>query len=206
MSNKCSNLPDELGQGKAIPLGATITQDGVNFAIFSRNASAISIILFESAADDSLYKEYVLDRKQNKTGNIWHCFAKDLKEGACYLYRAFGHNMPEKGLRFNPKKALLDPYAKALTDLSDWDMQNQDISKMPRCIVINDDFDWQGDKPINNSLRFSIIYETHVKGLTANPNSNVKFPGTYKGVIEKIPYLKDLGITSIEFLPIQEFN
>jgi len=72
--------------------------------------------------------------------------------------------------------------------------------------VIDDDFDWKGDRPINYPLRFSVIYETHVKGLTSNQNSGVQFPGTYNGVIEKIPYLKNLGITSLEFLPVQEFK
>jgi glycogen operon protein len=111
-----------------------------------------------------------------------------------------------------------------LTDLRNWDSQSSlaynvddpaldisfsyynNINTMPRCIVIDDEFDWQGDLPLNLPLRFSVIYETHLKGLTANPNSGVKHPGTYKGVVEKIPYLKDLGVTSLEFLPIQEFN
>jgi len=211
--------------GKALPLGASLTNHGVNFAIFSRNATAITLILFESAAQDSPRKEIPLTHRENKTGNIWHCFIPGLKAGACYLYRADGQYIPEKGLRFNPHKALLDPYAKALTDISNWDYgkcsgydphkpgldltysYDDDIAHQPRCIVIDDDdFDWQGDVPLNYPLRFSVIYETHVKGLTANPNSNVEHPGTYRGVIEKIPFLKDLGITSLEFLPVQEFN
>jgi glycogen operon protein len=118
----------------------------------------------------------------------------------------------------------MDPYAKALTDLDGWDLKasvgydpfaaskdlsysyTNDIFTQPRCIVVDDDFDWQGDLPINYPLRFSVLYETHVKGFTRHPNSGVSTPGTYRGVIEKIPYLKDLGVTSLEFLPIQEFN
>ena len=210
--------------GKALPLGASLANDGVNFAIFSRNATAITLILFESEDSNSRWIEIPLDKRKNKTGNIWHCFIRGLKAGACYMYRADGPYFPERGMRFNPHKALLDPYAKALTDISNWDYSKcagydhekpggdltysytDDIAHLPRCIVIDDSFDWQEDVPINYPLRFSVIYETHVKSLTAHPNSGVEHPGTYRGVIEKIPFLKDLGITSLEFLPVQEFN
>jgi glycogen operon protein len=210
--------------GKALPLGASFINDGVNFAVFSRNATAVTLILFESADENSYRIEIPLTQRENKTGDVWHCFIKGLKAGTCYLYRADGPYFPEKGLRFNPHKALLDPYAKALSDITNWDYSKcsgfdpgkpgrdltysyeDDIANQPRCIVIDDDFDWQGDVPLNYPLRFSVIYETHVKSLTANPNSGVDHPGTYRGVIEKIPFFKDLGITSIEFLPIQEFN
>jgi glycogen operon protein len=210
--------------GKALPLGASITNDGVNFAIFSRNATTVTLILFESAEPDSPWKEIPLDKRENKTGNIWHCFIKGLGAGTCYLYRVDGPYFPEKGLRFNPHKTLLDPYAKALTDISNWDFTKSagydlrkpgsdltysyvdNMANQPRCIVVDDNFDWQGDTPLNYPLRFSVIYETHVKGLTAHHSSGVEHPGTYRGVIEKIPYFKDLGITSLEFLPVQEFN
>ncbi|MCL2264892.1 MAG: glycogen debranching protein GlgX [Treponema sp.] len=207
--------------GKALPLGASLRNDGVNFAIFSRHAAAVTLIIFESPDTNSPFTEIPL---KNKTGNIWHCWIRGLKAGTCYLYRVDGPYFPEKGQRFNTHKTLIDPYAKALTDLKVWDYQKctgydphkpgkdltysyeDDISCQPRCIVVDDSFDWQGDTPLNYPLRFSVIYETHVKGLTAHPNSGVEHPGTYRGVIEKIPFLKDLGITSIEFLPVQEFN
>ena len=207
-----------------MPLGASLTNEGVNFAVFSKNASSITLIIFETDSLDSPFIEIPLTAKENKTGNVWHCFIRGLGAGTCYLFRADGPYNPEKGLRFNPNKTLIDPYAKAVTDLSNWDFskcqgfdadkpgrdltfsRNDDIAQQPRGIVIDDTFDWQGDKPINYPLRFSVIYETHVKGLTANPNSGVEHPGTYRGVIEKIPFFKDLGITSIEFLPVQEFN
>jgi len=210
--------------GKALPLGASLSNEGVNFAIFSRHATAVTLILFESQDSNSPWLEVPLNKREHRTGNIWHCFIKGLQAGTCYLYRADGPYFPEKGQRFNPNKTLLDPYAKALTDISNWDYgkcagydpdkpgrdltysYDDDIAHQPRCIVIDDNFDWQGDMPINYPLRFSVIYETHVKGLTANPNSGVKHPGTYRGVIEKIPFFKDLGITSLEFLPVQEFN
>jgi glycogen operon protein len=210
--------------GKALPLGASITHGGVNFAIFSRNATAVTLIVFESVDKNCPRIEIPLDKNTHKTGNIWHCFIRGLQAGTCYLYRADGQYLPERGQRFNPHKTLIDPYAKAITDTSEWDYgkcagydvdkpgrdltysYDDDIAHQPRCIVINDNFDWQGDVPLNYPLRFSVIYETHVKGLTAHPNSGVEHPGTYRGVIEKIPFLKDLGITSLEFLPVQEFN
>jgi len=140
------------------------------------------------------------------------------------LYRADGQYIPEKGFRFNSHKTLIDPYAKALTDISSWDFKdslaydpsaeskdlsysyNDDVQITPRCIVIDDKFDWEDDLPLNYPLRFSVLYETHVKGLTKHPSSGVSAPGTYRGVIEKIPFFKDLGVTSLEFLPVQEFN
>ena len=210
--------------GRALPLGASLSNEGVNFSVFSRNATAVTLLLFESAASNSPWIEIPLDKRGNKTGNIWHCLIKGIGAGACYLYRADGPYFPEKGLRFNPHKTLLDPYAKALTDISNWDYSScsgydpvkpggdltysyiEDINHQPRCIIIDDSFDWQGDMPLNYPLRFSVIYETHVKSLTAHPNSGVEHPGTYRGVIEKIPFFKDLGITSLEFLPVQEFN
>ena len=210
--------------GRALPFGASLSVEGVNFSLFSRHATAVSLLLFENEKPNISWQEIKLDPQKNKTGDIWHCFIPGLKAGACYLYRIDGPYNPEKGFRYNYNKLLLDPYAKALTDLSLWDLQtctdnNQknspkaaaasfedNITTAPRCIVIDDKFDWQGDKPLNYPLRFSVLYEAHVRGLTKAAGSGVKHPGTYRGVIEKIPYLKDLGITSLEFLPIQEFN
>jgi glycogen operon protein len=210
--------------GKALPLGTKITDRGVNFSVFSRNAAAVSLLLFENANPDSPFEELPLKKSGNRTGDVWHCHVPGLAAGALYLYRVDGPYEPEKGFRFNSHKSVIDPYAKALTDSSNWDLQacmgydpkdpgrdlsfsfQDDFFTQPRCVVIDDDFDWQGDIPLNYPLRFSVLYETHIRGLTNNPNSGVAHPGTYRGVIEKIPYFKELGITSLEFLPIQEFN
>jgi glycogen operon protein len=213
-----------IDEGSPLPLGTTITEHGVNFSIFSRHASSVVLVLFENAKPESPYVEFILDPHKNRTGDIWHCFIKDIGAGSLYLYRADGPYLPEKGMRFNVHKALIDPYAKALTDLSDWDINaakaytpespysdlsfsyKDDVQLNPRCVVIDNKFDWQGDKALNYPLRNSILYEAHVKGLTFDASSNVKHPGTYRGMIEIIPYLKDLGITSLELLPIHEFN
>jgi glycogen operon protein len=211
--------------GKSIPMGATLTESGVNFSLFARRATAVTLVLFESPDRGSECTKIKLDKKKNRTGDIWHCHVRGLKAGALYLYRVDGPYLPEQGLRFNPYKSLIDPYAKAMTSLAGWDLNacmgynpgdaagdlsfsvQDDLYTQPKCVVVDDnDFDWQGDTPLNYPLRFSVLYETHVRGLTVNPNSGAAHPGTYRGVIEKIPFFKELGITSLEFLPIQEFN
>jgi glycogen operon protein len=210
--------------GKPLPLGAALTETGVNFSLFSRNAQSVSLVLFETPEPDSPRAEIVLNGQKNRTGDMWHCHIRGIGAGAVYLYRADGPYLPEKGFRFNVHKTLIDPYAKALTDFDHWNVRTcmgynpeepsndlsysyvDDADTQPRCMVIDDAFDWQGDLPLNYPLRFSILYETHVRGLTIHPDSGARYPGTYRGVTEKIPFFKDLGITSLEFLPIQEFN
>ena len=210
--------------GKPLPHGATIVNDGVNFSVFSRNGTSVILDIFENPEDEHPYFSYIFDPKINRTGDIWHVFLKGLKAGALYLYRVDGPFNPEKGHRFNKNAYLLDPYAKSFTDSSVFGnlppnyvtpVDRIDIltgtpytaKGFPKCVVIDDDdFDWQGDRPINYPLRQSVLYETHLKGFTADPSANVKHPGTYKGLIEKIPYLKELGVTSVELLPIQEFD
>ncbi|MBN2618191.1 MAG: glycogen debranching protein GlgX [Spirochaetales bacterium] len=198
-SEKCIEM------GSPLPLGSKITDTGVNFSIFSRNATSVELCIFENKKDDEPSKVYILDPKVNKTGDVWNIHIKDLSKGTLYLYRIDGPWDPANGNLFNKKNFLLDPYAKALTDGFKWDLTGHGI--MPKCIVICDnEFDWEGDKPLNIPLRNSIIYETHVAGLTKNPNGNFKYPGTYLGVLELIPYFKELGITTLEFLPVQEFD
>ena len=210
--------------GKPLPHGAMVVNGGVNFSVFTRNGTSVIIDIFENSTDDEPVFSYTFDPVINRTGDVWHVLLKGLKAGALYLYRVDGPFQPEKGHRFNINNYLLDPYAKAYTDCSVFNnippgyvtpVDKIDIitsTKMkakgfPKCVVIDDDeFDWQGDRPVNYPLRQSVLYETHLKGFTADPSSNVAHPGTYKGLIEKIPYLKELGVTSVELLPIQEFD
>jgi glycogen operon protein len=210
--------------GKPLPLGANLHGDGVNFSLFSRHATAVTLVLFADAEADKPAAEIRFDPHRNRTGDVWHCIVRGLGAGTLYLYRVDGPYLPEKGFRFNRNKTLLDPYAKALTDLSSWDIRaclgydpnspSKDLSFssvddsgiQPKCVVVDDEFDWRGDRPLNYPLRFSVLYEAHVRGFTIHPSSGVQHPGTFRGVIEKIPYLKDLGVTSVEFLPVQEFN
>lgn len=214
-----------ISAGSALPYGATFTPYGVNFSLFSRNASAVTLCIFSDPQDAEAEVRISLDPMLNKTGDIWHVLINNALPGMLYLYSVDGPFAPKRGFRFNKYKHLIDPYAKALTGGFRWDFsgtvaydpdspekdlsfsETQDLSVLPKCIVVDDnDFDWQGDKPLNYQLKHSVIYETHVKGLTAHASSKVEHPGTYRGVIEMIPYLKSLGITSLEFLPTQEFD
>jgi glycogen operon protein len=211
--------------GKALPFGANFTPHGVNFSLFSRNATAVSLVIFDDPQASDPVDELVLDPLRYRVGDCWNVLVHNALPGMLYLYRVDGPFKPREGHRFNRNKLLLDPYATALTGNFRWDLSatlsydpesaEKDLSfseafdagVMPKCIVIDDgDFDWQGDRPLNYHLRETVIYETHVRGLTAHPSSGVAHPGTYRGVIEMIPYLKDLGITAVEFLPLQEFD
>ena len=233
--------------GRPAPLGATPTPHGVQFAFFSRRATAAWLLLFDSADDHAPAAEILLDPVRNRTGDIWHVLVSWAGPGQLYLFRVDGPYDPGRGLRFNRHKALIDPYARALTHSHVWHIpenygfvaptapagrdstrqgsagridrsdlaDNADLTisplssvgTMPKCIVIdNDSFDWQDDRPLNYPLRFSVIYETHVKSLSAHSSAGAKHPGTYRGVVEMIPHLKSLGITSLELLPVQEFD
>lgn len=203
-------------------LGATPYKDGVNFAVFSRNAEKVVLDLFNSPEDKTPSESIELNPVINRTGDIWHIFVQGISVNSLYLYRVDGPYNPPEGHRFNFNKYLFDPYCKGFTSGSIFESYNlqrelglagiengklSDLSNFPKCVVIDDyDFDWEDDKPLNIPLEKSIIYETHLKGFTASKTSGVKNPGTYKGFIEKIPYLQQLGITAVEFLPIFEFD
>ena len=212
--------------GKPLPQGASVMAGGVNFSVFSRNGKGVILELFRDPDDAEPYCVYTFDPQLNRTGDIWHVFVEGLAKDALYLYRVDGPFRPSEGLRFNVHKYLLDPYAKALTACSifrglesagatalssfDADLaynQTHSAANFPKCVVVDDDdFDWAGDRPLNYPLRYSVLYEAHVRGLSVHPSSRKKHPGTFRGVIESIPYLKDLGITSLELLPINEFD
>jgi len=193
--------------------GANPYNGGVEFVVFSRHAKSVTLIIFE---DDISY-EVPLDPVYNKTGDIWHIWVEGLEEGTCYGYRMDGPFDPRKGHRFNKNKLLLDPYARAITS-EKWDLSAArpllsnafDFSEIdsaphvPKSIVMNRIK--HVNKTLNHPPERSVIYELHVKGFTFHESSGVRHPGTYRGLIEKIPYLKELGITAVELLPIQEFD
>lgn len=210
-------------KGRPLSLGAVITSDGVNFSLYSRDATKVSLVLFNSAQDKTPSSIIELNPSENKTGSIWHVFIPGAKEGTLYLYKVEGPYIPPKGLRFNSNKYLFDPYAKAFTLGSVFRSYNsqravgfsenvggelQDLSDFPKCVVVDDRFDWEGDKPLNIPMEKTVIYETHLKGFTASKTSNVakEIAGTYKGFTQKIDYLKSLGITAVELLPVFEFD
>lgn len=210
--------------GTPLPLGASVAEGGVNFSVFSRNATKVFLEFYSASEDSEPYAQVEFSPSENRTGDIWHAFVPGIKPGSLYLFRVDGPFEPSKGHRFNVHQRLFDPYAKTITPVSvfynlppDYSApldkndiehgKNQCAKVFPKCVVIdNENFDWQGDRPINRSLSESIIYEVHLKGFTAGKNAGVSCPGTYAGFIEKIPYLKDLGITAVELLPIFEFD
>ncbi len=210
--------------GVPYPLGAHARGDGVNFAIFSRHAHGVCLELFDQLEDAKPSRSIILDAARNKTGDIWHVWLEKIKPGQLYGYRIAGPYAPHEGHRFNPNKLLVDPCATAiaqlpgrdfraalgydptspLKDLSLSDVDNAGTA--PKSVVTHADFDWQGDQPLRHPWESTVIYELHVRGYTIHPTANVSFPGTYRGLIHKIPYLKELGVTAVELMPVQEFN
>jgi isoamylase len=209
----------KVSAGVDCPLGATLCGGGVNFALFSRSADQVFLLLF----DDPLGKPTDIIPFENRRRFVWSSFVHGLKAGQLYGYKVAGAHDPARGLRFNEQKLLLDPYAKAVTGKAtnennlllpydplssglDLSLDDRDNSKsMPKCVVVDDAFDWQGDAPLDMPLQELVIYEVHVKGFTAHSSSKVARPGSYLGFIEKIPYLQRLGVNAVEVLPIHEF-
>jgi glycogen operon protein len=200
--------------GKSFPLGATVYSDGVNFSIFSKNATAIDLLLFDAVDDARPARMISFDRRCHRTFHFWHVFVPDIKPGQLYAYRAHGPFDPYKGLRFDPDKVLLDPYGKGVAVPAKYDrdaaFKPGDNAHCAMKSLVADPYcyDWEGDMTLKRPFAQTVIYEMHVKGLTNHPSSGVKpnKRGTYAGVIEKIPYLQDLGITAVELLPIFQFD
>ena len=190
-------------------LGATLANGGVNFAIASRDAREVFLLLFDKLGE----KPTDTIALTHRTGDIWHVFVAGVKAGQIYAYRVGGKYDPAQGLYFNPCKALVDPYAKAVIphscsehELLDGSNHKDNAVCSYKGVVIDDDFDWQAVQKPQVPREDMVIYETHLKGFTAHRSSGVTAPGTYLGFIEKIPYLKDLGITTVELLPVHSFH
>lgn len=200
--------------GQSFPLGATLLGDGVNFSIFSRNCHGIDLLFFDNADDLSPSRVITLDPQINRTYHYWHIFVQGIKEGQHYGYRVHGANDPKQGHRFDSEKVLLDPYAHGVAKPRDFtrsELSHSVKSTAPfmKSVVTNlKHYDWENDRHPRRSFSQTVIYEMHVSGFTKNPNSGVTpaLRGTYKGLIEKIPYLVDLGITAVELLPVFYFD
>jgi glycogen operon protein len=196
----------DIEPGSPMPLGAIITPEGINFAIFSRHAEKVVLVLFNEAGTPT--GEITLDPEHNKTGDVWHILLRTRKHDLQYCYRVSGPYDPRgEGHFFDEETLLLDPYTRALSGGETWNgPAEKQAGFKRRCLIIDDHFDWEGDRPLNIPLEDSIIYEMHVRGFTCHTSSGAKSPGTFAGVIEKIPYFKELGITAVELMPIMEFN
>jgi isoamylase len=201
----------QVERGYRHPLGATPDNEGVNFSIFSRNAQGVELLLFDKHDDPLPARIIRFDPAVNKTFFFWHIYVRGLRPGAHYAYRVDGPWDLGSGHRFNRNKVLTDPYAKGNTHAL-WDRvaacgPDDNVTTSMRSIVVDTaSYDWEGDKPLNRPMRDTVVYELHVGGYTNSPTSGVSHPGTFSGIIEKIPYLRDLGITAVELLPVLDFD
>jgi isoamylase len=207
--------------GKPYPQGATWDGTGVNFSIYSEGATAVDLCLFDHPQDGHCREI----RVQESTGRIWHCYVPGIRLGQLYGFRVHGPHEPEKGLRFNPAKLIIDPFAKALAGTVDWNAPvfgyelgnpdgdlnadgGDDAAGVPKGVVISSHFDWGNDRPPLTPLHDSILYEVHVKGFTArHPEIPEEIRGTYAGLAHPIivDHLKSLGVTAVELMPVHAF-
>jgi isoamylase len=183
------------------PLGATVCEQGINFALYAKEATAVNLCLFDRGAP---LQEIPLDPQQHKTGFVWHILVKNLPSPIAYAYRVDGPTELFPFLRFDKEILLMDPYAKEADSTIAWG-EAEKYHPSGR-VVPPLNFDWQGVRPPKLATQDLIIYEMHVRAFTQHPSSQVAHPGTFLGIIEKIPYLLEMGINAIELMPIQEFN
>ena len=200
--------------GSSAPLGATVLPGGVAFSLYSRLATSIELLFFDHQDDASPSRIVALDPDINRTYHYWHVFVPGLKAGQIYGYRIHGPYEPERGLWFDPCKVLLDPYSRSVVIPNGYNREksshpgNNTATAMKSVVIDPSQYNWEGDEPIKRPASQTIVYEMHVRGFTRNPNSGVhpEIAGTYRGLIEKIPYLKDLGITAVELLPVFQYD
>ncbi|MFM7413542.1 MAG: glycogen debranching protein GlgX [Planctomycetota bacterium] len=195
--------PPPLQFSQPLPYGAILRDGGVQFVVYSRSATALRILLYDSVSAVEPAEVIGLDPANDRWGDIWSVFVPGLSAGQLYHVQADGPFDPERGQRFDGGARLIDPYAKALA--GEFSLDGDGRLLPPKCVVVDDAFDWQGDRHLCRGLADTVIYEMHVRGFTASPTSGVEHPGTYRGVIEKIPYLRSLGVTAVELMPMHEF-
>ncbi|HZF63293.1 MAG TPA: glycogen debranching protein GlgX [Chitinophagaceae bacterium] len=208
--------------GFPYPLGATWDGEGVNFALYAENAHGVDLCLFKTTEDEA---ESVKIRINEVSHHVWHVYVPDLKPGQLYGYRVYGPYEPQSGHRFNPNKLLIDPYAKAIAGTIQWhdalfgyevgneeaDLSFSDIDSapyLPKSVVIDHNFDWEDDAPPKVPYYKTIIYETHVKGFTKlHPEIPEEIRGSYAALAHPvtIQYLKELGVTAVELMPVHHF-
>jgi glycogen operon protein len=200
--------------GRSSPLGATVVEDGVNFSLFSRTATGVQLLCFDRAEDAKPSRVIEIEPATNRSYHYWHVFVPGLRPGQIYGYRVAGPSAPARGLRFDSAKVLLDPYGKGVVvpknysrDAARREGDNAGTA-MKSVVVDSNAYDWEGDVPLCRPSARTVIYETHVRGFTRHPSSGVgeKTRGTYSGLVEKIPYLRQLGITAVELLPVFQFD
>jgi len=207
-------MPYDYLPGRSYPLGATAYTKGVNFSVFAKNAAYIELLLFDKAEDHRPAEVITLNPLVHRTFYYWHAYVIGLKPGQLYGYRVYGPFDPDNGLRCNPEKVLVDPYARAIVTPEGFSRKaaiepgDNCSTAMKSAVIPRNSYDWEGDEPLNIPFSTSVIYEMHVKGFTKHPSSGVspEKRGTYAGLVEKIPYLQELGITAVELMPIHQFD
>ncbi|KDP34860.1 hypothetical protein JCGZ_09148 [Jatropha curcas] len=202
----------QVSEGHPAPFGATASDDGVNFSVYSTNAVSASLCLIslDDLPKNKVTEEIPLDPLTNKTGDIWHVFLKGDFKDMLYGYRFDGKLSPEEGHYFESSEIVLDPYAKAVISRGEFGVLGPDDNCWPQMAgmipAARDKFDWEGDLPLKYPQKDLMIYEMHVRGFTQHESSRTEFPGTYLGVVEKLDHLKELGVNCIELMPCHEFN
>ena len=200
--------------GASAPLGATVSPDGTNFSLFAKHATSIELLLFTDESAEQPARVISLDPRSHRTYDYWHAFVRDVKPGQVYAYRAAGPFVPSRGRRFDPDKILLDPYGRAVAVPDAYSRTaarvpgDNTASAMKSVVTDVAAYDWQGDTLPRRRFAETVIYELHVRGFTRHPSSGVApvRRGTYAGLIEKIPYLQELGITAVELMPVFQFD
>jgi len=185
------------------PFGATLQDTGVQFSVFSRSATAMRLLLYNKVKDREPTEIIEFDRDTDRWGDVWSLTVPGIDKGQLYHFQASGPWDPDNGHRFDSHARLIDPYAQSLA--GEFQKSEDGILRPPKCVVIDDDFDWEGDRHIRHDISESVIYEMHVRGFTKSRTAKVEAPGSYLGVIEKIPYLQSLGVTAVELMPVNEF-
>lgn len=200
--------------GRSSPLGATLYDGGVNFSIYSRNATKIELLFFDREEDANPSRIIPIDPAIGRTYHYWHTFVPGIGSGQIYAYRVYGPFEPALGFRFDSNKVLLDPYARSVVVPKGYSREaasrkeDNAASAMKGVVVDLSGYNWEDDAPLRRRSSRTIIYEMHVRGFTRHPNSGLPedVRGTYRGLIEKIPYLQQLGINAIELLPVFQFD
>jgi len=200
--------------GQSSPLGATVRANGVNFSVYSRNASSIELLFFERKDDGKPERVIAIDPVTNRTYHYWHVFVPEALAGQIYAYRVQGAFDPASGLRFDPDKVLLDPYGRGVVVPRNYSrgaarQEGDNAATAMKSVVVDPHtYDWEGDVPLARPSSRTVVYEMHVRGFTRHASSGIaeNLRGTYAGLIEKIPYLRDLGITAVELLPVFQFD
>ncbi|MBX7432643.1 glycogen debranching protein GlgX [Mycobacterium sp. Y57] len=200
--------------GESAPLGATVRAGGVNFSVFSKDATQIDLLLFPGEQSTEPDRVITLDPNRNRTYHYWHTFIPDVGPGQVYAYRAHGPFAPERGLRFDADKVLLDPYGVAVDVPAAYDRDaavrpgDNAATAMKSVVADLSTYDWEGDAPLRRPASETVIYEMHVRGFTRHPSSGVGADrrGTFAGLVDKIPYLEQLGINAVELLPVFQYD